>query len=504
MLVPASGERAAHQPLLWPDAKQLKGLAEFQSASVWESLRYDPTALLWILRHQPDLSSPLPSNFLASIRGNSDEFVQWVDWAHPAVMPVYRTALAIAHFAEDIARITSCIQSTEAWTAGLLAPLGWFDVAARDSTRIAECLSDPLFQQAPLETQRRLWRHDHLYFARRLAKQWALPNWLSDAIANSGSPTNPALFAVVQTATILAESSGHFLGLRRHFAEQELFGYLGLAPNDLVGLRERFQTSIVAEAFEANWRESLEDPDIVQAIPDDEERLKNAKLTALAEFAAGASHEINNPLAVISGQSQYLLNREVDERKRKSLQSIQRQTQRVHAILSELMQFARPARPVPQRLAVAETLRSVVESYRQHADDAGVALECQLPDETLTVVGDSRHLRTAVGCLVRNAIEAAAPDKGWARLHVRSTNGQIEIIVEDSGMGPTSDQRPHMFDPFYSGRSAGRGRGLGLPTAWRLAREQGGDVRFVPVVGGPTRFILSLPLHQRTESRMSA
>jgi hypothetical protein len=50
-----------------------------------------------------------------------------------------------------------------------------------------------------------------------------------------------------------------------------------------------------------------------------------------------------------------------------------------------------------------------------------------------------------------------------------------------------------MFDPFYSGRQAGRGRGLGLPTAWRLAREHGGHVYFAERADGPTRFALRLP-----------
>jgi signal transduction histidine kinase len=60
-----------------------------------------------------------------------------------------------------------------------------------------------------------------------------------------------------------------------------------------------------------------------------------------------------------------------------------------------------------------------------------------------------------------------------------------------------------MFDPFFSGRSAGRGRGLGLPTAWRLAREHGGDVRHVPHPDGPTRFVLALPVADCRE-RLSA
>ena len=70
----------------------------------------------------------------------------------------------------------------------------------------------------------------------------------------------------------------------------------------------------------------------------------------------------------------------------------------------------------------------------------------------------------------------------------------IELIVENNGPGPEAHQREHMFDPFYSGREAGRGRGLGLSIAWRLARQLGGDVRFEEASAGPTRFVLSLPV----------
>jgi signal transduction histidine kinase len=69
----------------------------------------------------------------------------------------------------------------------------------------------------------------------------------------------------------------------------------------------------------------------------------------------------------------------------------------------------------------------------------------------------------------------------------------IELIVEDNGPGLSPREREHMFDPFFSGRQAGRGRGLGLPIAWRLARQMGGEVRFEDVPNGPTRFVLTLP-----------
>src|SRR5262249_28404740 len=74
----------------------------------------------------------------------------------------------------------------------------------------------------------------------------------------------------------------------------------------------------------------------------DSERLRPSKRSSLAEFAAGAGHEINNPLAVISGQAKSLLSHEPDPTRQEALQKIVAQTKRIHQILSELMLFARP------------------------------------------------------------------------------------------------------------------------------------------------------------------
>jgi two-component system NtrC family sensor kinase len=125
-----------------------------------------------------------------------------------------------------------------------------------------------------------------------------------------------------------------------------------------------------------------------------------------------------------------------------------------------------------------------------------------------TVLADPAQVRVALSGLLRNAIEAAPPRDGWAgvRLEKRDKGCQtsevsqasevcfVDLIVEDNGAGPCPTIREHLFDPFFSGRSAGRGRGMGLAIAWRLAQQQGGDVSFDGIHGGVTRFILSLPL----------
>jgi signal transduction histidine kinase len=141
-----------------------------------------------------------------------------------------------------------------------------------------------------------------------------------------------------------------------------------------------------------------------------------------------------------------------------------------------------------------ELVQEVATSLAELAAQRRVRLLVPSPGRPVSLCADPGQVRTALTCLLRNAVEAAPAD-GWAgvRLETPSPDG-VEIIVEDNGTGPPAQQREHLFDPFYSGRSAGRGRGLGLPTAWRLARQHGGDVRFVSLPDGPTRFVLSLPV----------
>jgi two-component system NtrC family sensor kinase len=222
-------------------------------------------------------------------------------------------------------------------------------------------------------------------------------------------------------------------------------------------------------------------------------RLRDGRLIALAEFAAGAGHEINNPLAVISGQAQYLLGHQADwfpgdaeGEARKALKVIIAQTRRIHGLLRDLMQFARPLPPRPAWTDLPTLLGEVAASLGELAGQRRVRVE---------VVARAEQVRVALNCLLRNAVEAA-PAEGWARLRLVEPAGadRVEVAVEDSGPGPDLGQRESLFDPFYSGRPAGRGKGLGLPIAWRLAGEQGGDVRLdVTRPPEPTRFVLTLP-----------
>jgi signal transduction histidine kinase len=239
---------------------------------------------------------------------------------------------------------------------------------------------------------------------------------------------------------------------------------------------------------------------LAHQVQSEEDRLRHTCLAALAELAAGAGHEINNPLAVISGQAQYLLGHEHDwfvetgqDQVRDSLQAVIAQTRRIHGLLRDLMLFARPPSPRWEWVDLARLIGEVAASFRDASEGQGIQLEVDCSLERLLVKGDADMLRQALLCLVRNAVEAVA-SPGWVRLVLGMPQpGQpVEVRVEDSGPGPSAEQQKHLFDPFYSGRNSGRGKGMGLPIAWRLAQCHGGDVRLEMSPSQPTTFVLSL------------
>ncbi|HEY5315229.1 MAG TPA: histidine kinase dimerization/phospho-acceptor domain-containing protein, partial [Pirellulales bacterium] len=100
-----------------------------------------------------------------------------------------------------------------------------------------------------------------------------------------------------------------------------------------------------------------------------QETLESEKLESLAEWAAGAGHEINNPLAVITGRAQLLARDEPDPQRRRELAVIRTQAQRVHEMIADLMLFARPPEPELQPCPLAELLEQIVRELQPRADE---------------------------------------------------------------------------------------------------------------------------------------
>lgn len=225
----------------------------------------------------------------------------------------------------------------------------------------------------------------------------------------------------------------------------------------------------------------------------EELRLQAAKLAALAEFAAGAGHELNNPLAVVVGRAQLLLVRETDPASIRSLRAIMTQAQRAHRILRDLMYVARPPEPRPRCCQPDEIVRGCLRDLRELGDERGVRLVAEARGPEAKVWADPDALRHLTEILLRNALEAT-PKGGTIQVTTTSAAGALEWIVQDHGRGINATEAAHLFDPFFCGRQAGRGLGLGLPRAARIVAQAGGQIRWQSTAGQGTTFHVHLPL----------
>lgn len=229
-----------------------------------------------------------------------------------------------------------------------------------------------------------------------------------------------------------------------------------------------------------------------------EYRLEQAKLDALKELAYGASHEINNPLANIAARAQTLLVDEKDAERRRKLLAIHRQAMRAHEMIADLMLFARPPKLHVAPCDLQRVAANVLEELRDEAAERQIELHSDGPLGELTILADETQLAVALKALVANAIEAVGSSGNvWVEARtceaIESGRRDVQMVVRDDGPGVPESIRAHLFDPFFSGREAGRGLGFGLSKCWRIVTDHGGQVYVANVPGGGAQFTILLP-----------
>ena len=233
---------------------------------------------------------------------------------------------------------------------------------------------------------------------------------------------------------------------------------------------------------------------------DFQKTLETEKLESLKALAYGASHEINNPLANISTRAQTLLREETDPERRRKLAVINGQAFRAHELIADMMLFAQPPELRPTSVDLTVLVDEVIDEIALDAEDQGTAVQRVTTDDPVNATVDGGHLAVALRALCRNSLEALSTG-GRMDIFVQpseppdESEGEawVEILVSDTGPGISLEARGHLFDPYFSGREAGRGLGLGLSKSWRIVDEHGGRIDVVSQPGHGTTFAIRLP-----------
>lgn len=229
-----------------------------------------------------------------------------------------------------------------------------------------------------------------------------------------------------------------------------------------------------------------------------EATLLQEKLAAMKELAYGASHEINNPLANIATRAQALTAEESDPEKRRKLAVITSQAYRAHEMISDMMLFAKPPAPVKEAVDLVPLCQRGIEELKSLSERQGIHWEVNLPEEPLVASVDKNQFAVVLRALGQNAIDVL---QTGGKVQVTLSAGSLQksgkqaivLSVRDNGAGLSERAKRHLFDPFFSGREAGRGLGFGLSKCWRIVELHQGEIEVQSEPGHGVQVWVRLP-----------
>ena len=227
------------------------------------------------------------------------------------------------------------------------------------------------------------------------------------------------------------------------------------------------------------------------------------------EFVAGVSHELRTPVSVIGAAADNLAQGVVTEaaRVKQYGTTIQTEARRLGDTVERVLQFAgiQAGRSGLHRALVSpvEVVHDALAASRATAYDAGVTIEQEVPRRLPPVAADRAALRSALENLIGNAVKYGG-QSGWLRVTAREaqtrSGREVQIAVEDRGLGIAPADLPHVFEPFYRGAEAQsrqiRGNGLGLSIVRSIVEAHGGHVTVTSSPGKGSIFTIHLPIAQ--------
>jgi putative nucleotidyltransferase with HDIG domain len=451
----------------------------------------------------------------------------------------WQHSIAVACAAELIAREHPELELApeECFVGGLIHDLGKVAlelVLPRAYARVVELAETRRGNIADFE--RPIVGLDHLAAGARLAERWGLPEPLLTVIARHDRPFEDApgldahrkrTLAVVHVADALCRrlslgwSGNHALAAD----ERTAWAAAGLRPERVAGVAPRLyeavsarmkdlglgdepsQRMLLESILRANARLGRVNQDLIEAnarLEEAQRELAEARAMArLGEMTAGAAHEMNNPLAVISGRAQALAQRARDEPERSAARAIVDAAGRLSALIARLNRIASPPAPEPDVLDLRDllegTVRAAKDAFGDRVQARGQALPAVMGVKLTVAEGleaarlDGALLREALVEIIVNALEAGPRSRVEVRAEVDRARDRLLVRVSDDGVGMNAHALEHATDPFFSAKPAGRQTGLGLALAHRLVGALGGEVAIASRPGRGTAVTVALP-----------
>jgi PAS domain S-box-containing protein len=226
-----------------------------------------------------------------------------------------------------------------------------------------------------------------------------------------------------------------------------------------------------------------------------EQLLQSEKMAAVGQLISGVAHELNNPLTAILGYSELLKTEEVvNGHGADYLEKLNKQAQRTHRIVQNLLSFARQHKPERGVVQVNQVVEDTVALREYDLKINLIRIHRDLDPKLPEISADFHQLQQVCLNILNNAVDAVLESGRQGEIWVRTSvaNHRVRIEFTDNGSGVKNPHR--VFDPFYTTKPVGKGTGLGLSICYGIVKEHGGEILVQNGAAGGATFIVTLPL----------
>jgi signal transduction histidine kinase len=223
-----------------------------------------------------------------------------------------------------------------------------------------------------------------------------------------------------------------------------------------------------------------------------------ATVSALRRFVADAAHQIHTPLTAVHADLELAASEPDRGRQQMFIERARAQLKRLEALTNDLLDLSRlEAHDVDEArttVDLAALVREISETFASRAEQAGIAFNVEISQPSIKAQVNETQFRHAIANLLDNAIKFT-PENGTITVGVRRDGDQVELWVNDTGIGISSEDLPQLFDRFHRGRNAAAypGSGLGLAIIKAIVEGHHGEIRVRSRAGDGTHFALRVP-----------
>jgi Signal transduction histidine kinase regulating C4-dicarboxylate transport system len=222
--------------------------------------------------------------------------------------------------------------------------------------------------------------------------------------------------------------------------------------------------------------------------------VQTEKLVSLGQLAAGAAHEINNPLTAILGYSDLLADdASLPEKTRGVAAKIRDQARRTKTLVGNLLSFARQVPAERTLLDLNTVVNNAVQLRALDLKHSGAKIELKLESVLPGVRGDGNQLMQVFFNIINNAVDAMDSHSGGGTLTIKTVRDRANVVILFSDTGPGIKEPHRVFDPFYTTKPIGKGTGLGLSICFGIVQEHGGKILCYNSQEGGAVFRVELP-----------